>query len=174
MKAGILYELQTVQSELMGEFIDRVQNNEGVVKEENQADHLCAFFVPVHKESKSVYVGHHIKADEWMPPGGHIEKGEHPKDTVRREFEEELRFRLTDEQIELVDLTVIDIEPNERTCLRHWDMWYIVPVKEKMDYGVDKGEFYEAGWMSVEDAMEKMEVGRQNYMKAMKKVGKYL
>lgn len=36
-----------------------------------------------------VLLAHHVKFDKWVPPGGHIEDGETPAETVSREFVEE-------------------------------------------------------------------------------------
>lgn len=32
----------------------------------------------------------HKKAELWLPPGGHVESGENPRETVRGEVQEEL------------------------------------------------------------------------------------
>ena len=41
---------------------------------------------------------HHKKANDWIPPGGHIEENESPAATVIREFREELGYKLKREE----------------------------------------------------------------------------
>ncbi len=52
--------------------------------------HLVSYFLPVDPASGSVLLADHRKSGLWLPPGGHIEPGEHPAETVRRETREEL------------------------------------------------------------------------------------
>ena len=134
----------------------RINSNPLLVKSENVKSHFCSFFVPINKKTKSIYLVHHIKAQDWIPPGGHIEKNEHPTATVKREFEEELSHKLTDEVIELFDATIKDISTNPRNpCEIHYDLWHLVYVN-KLPFKFDRGEFYDAGWFSFEDALNKI------------------
>ena len=43
-----------------------------LTRPENPHDHFCAFFLPVDVKHSSIYLVHHKKADDWIPPGGHI------------------------------------------------------------------------------------------------------
>jgi ADP-ribose pyrophosphatase YjhB (NUDIX family) len=52
--------------------------------------HLVSYFVPFDTASRRVLLGDHVKAGLWLPPGGHCEDGEDPRDTVTREAREEL------------------------------------------------------------------------------------
>src|SRR4030042_4885169 len=67
-------------------FWQRLDSKIGLLKSENTSDHYCCFFLPFYKPDQLVYLGYHIKADDWISPGGHIDKGEHPIDTIKREF----------------------------------------------------------------------------------------
>lgn len=44
--------------------------------------HLVSYFVLVDTKHKSILLCDHIKAQLWLPSGGHVEHGEHPADTV--------------------------------------------------------------------------------------------
>lgn len=58
----------------------------------NQPDpHLVSYFPVVDPEADAILLGEHRKAGLWLPPGGHVEPGEHPRQTVQRECLEELR-----------------------------------------------------------------------------------
>lgn len=139
-----------------------------LIQSENIADHMCAFFVPVHLESKSVFIGHHVKANMWIPPGGHIEMGEMLVDTVRREFGEELGIPFGDETVELFAATVVDLKPKPgKRCQRHWDWWHMVAVAKMLDYDYDKREFFTASWLSLDQAVKKISEMRPEFKEVM-------
>ena len=52
--------------------------------------HLVSYFVPLDAVGRCVLLGDHVKSGLWLPPGGHVEEGEDPRDTVEREALEEL------------------------------------------------------------------------------------
>jgi 8-oxo-dGTP diphosphatase len=148
--------LKHTDKKVVDKIIKRINSDQKLVKSENIKSHFCTFFVPIHKKSKSIYLVHHIKAQDWIPPGGHIEKSEHPIDTVKREFKEELDHQLTTEIIKLFDATIKDIKDNPRNpCWMHYDLWYLVYV-DKLPFKFDKGEFYDANWFSFEEALKKI------------------
>jgi 8-oxo-dGTP diphosphatase len=53
-------------------------------------EHLCVYFALIDDASRSVLVIHHVKAQMWLLPGGHVDAGEDPRDTAEREALEEL------------------------------------------------------------------------------------
>jgi 8-oxo-dGTP diphosphatase len=53
-------------------------------------EHLCVYFALVDDASHSVLLIHHVKAQMWLLPGGHVDEGEDPRDTAEREALEEL------------------------------------------------------------------------------------
>jgi len=52
--------------------------------------HLVSYF-PV-LDGENILLVDHRNARLWLPPGGHVEQGEHPRETVAREIREELGF----------------------------------------------------------------------------------
>ena len=50
--------------------------------------HLVSYFVVV--DDGHVLLVDHRNAQLWLPSGGHVEAGEHPRETVVRELQEEL------------------------------------------------------------------------------------
>lgn len=136
-------------SHVFAEFIKRI-NQGKLLRQENPSDHFCVFFLPVDYESKSVYLVDHIKADDWIPPGGHIENFEHPVETVKREIVEELNFKVNENDIKIFDLTIKDITNLVRSCRKHWDIWYLIPVK-KRNFKIDMREFRGGKWFTVGD-----------------------
>ncbi len=60
------------------------------VKPLTPSPHLVSYFLLVDRPAGSVLLCHHRLSGLWLPTGGHVEPGEHPLDTVRREAVEEL------------------------------------------------------------------------------------
>lgn len=52
--------------------------------------HLVTYFLPYDERTDRVFLVDHRKARRLLPPGGHVEPGEDPWDTVVREAHEEL------------------------------------------------------------------------------------
>lgn len=134
-------------SPVFTEFIKRI-NQGKLQREENPSDHFCVFFLPVDYQSKSIFLVDHIKADDWIPPGGHIENFECPAESVKREIVEELNYNINDdEDIKIFDLTIKDIKKSVRPCLKHYDIWYLIKT-QKQDFKIDMREFREGKWFS--------------------------
>lgn len=147
-----------VPSLIISRFFNHVAKTEKLNKEVNIDEHICSFFVPFNRETKSIYLGHHIKADSWIPPGGHVNLGEHPADTVIREFGEELDYTITKDQVETFSLSIKDISKNPRNpCKMHYDFWYLVNVPV-VKFNYLKKEFYDAYWHTLDEAIEKINI----------------
>lgn len=139
-------KFKNTKKSLIDKFLKKLSSTDKVTKELNIDEHFCAFFVPINRKTKSVYLVHHIKADDWIPPGGHIIFGEHPTETVIREFYEELEYKISKKQISNFTLSYKDISRNPRNpCKLHFDFWYLVDVPKK-NFNFLKKEFYDAFW----------------------------
>ena len=147
-----------VDANLIEKFLHKLSSTDKLTKELNIDEHICAFFVPINKRTRSIYVGHHIKADSWIPPGGHIKSSEHPMETVVREFQEELAHKISKSQIELFSLSITNVilRPGN-PCKVHYDFWYLVNVP-KVKFDFLKKEFYDAYWHELDEAIDKIAV----------------
>ena len=68
--------------------------------------HLVSYFALV--DGDHVLLVDHKKAQLWLPTGGHVEPGEHPRATVVRELAEELGLELTETVGAPLMLTISD------------------------------------------------------------------
>ncbi|MEK9178843.1 MAG: NUDIX hydrolase [Patescibacteria group bacterium] len=134
----------------------RILEEGPLVKKEGATRHFCTFFVPIHIPSRSIYLGHHIKADDWIPPGGHIEMGELPLDTVKREMLEELQHKITDEKIIFFNISHKVINRPEQRCMEHFDLWHTVEMNNMPNFVFERKEYYDAGWFPIDEALSKI------------------
>jgi 8-oxo-dGTP pyrophosphatase MutT (NUDIX family) len=110
--------------------------------------HLVSYFPVCAPEARSVLLAHHRKAGLWLPPGGHVEPGEHPQSTVRREAAEELglaaRFLSPDPLFITVTAT--------RGPASHVDisLWYVLTGHPDAGLVPDPGEFHAVRWFGLD------------------------
>lgn len=163
-----LKDKKYVDQKIYQKFLNRLNSSQLLLRGDNAQDHFATFFLPVDRKTKSIFLVHHKKANDWIPPGGHIDKGELPSDTVIREMKEELDCIITKEQVCFYDITITEIR-NKRSfpCRRHWDLWYLVWVS-KSDFRIEKKEFYTAGWFGVKEAATKTK--KQSQRKEIQKI----
>lgn len=145
-----------IKQQTIKKFLKRLAVDTTITKEENPLEHFCSFFLPFDKESQTVFLGHHIIANDWIPPGGHLEKGENPIDAVYREFKEELGYTLKNECVVLFDISIIPVRKSKRPCKIHYDFWHVVYMA-KRNFIFNKSEFYNAQWLTKENALARMQ-----------------
>lgn len=149
---------KSVDSQTKNRFLKKIKSTDRLTKEVNVDEHICSFFIPFDRKTGSIYIGHHIKANSWIPPGGHIDELEHPVDTVVREFFEELGHKIDKNQVTPFNISIKDISDNPRNpCKVHYDLWYVVD-SPKIDFTFIKREYYDAKWMTIDEAMVKMDI----------------
>ena len=101
--------------------------------------HLVAYALVLDLEGDSLLLTEHIKAGIWLPPGGHVDPGEHPCATARRELKEELGVDLPLLKEEPLFLTVTQTAGNTPV---HTDvsLWYAFVDKASRSYAFDRRE----------------------------------
>jgi len=126
-----------------------------VGKPDKPPKHLVSYFVLVDPEQQSLLLGDHIKAQQWLPSGGHVELGEDPKDTVRREIKEELGidaiFLRNYEQP-----LFVTVRQTVGLTAGHTDvsLWYIVRGTLHRRLRFDRREFQSMEWFTFQEILE--------------------
>ncbi len=105
--------------------------------------HLVAYFAFVDHEY--ILLVDHINAGLWLPTGGHVEPGEHPRATVVREAKEELSINAKFLTRGALFLTVT--ETLGRTA-GHTDVsiWYTLRGDRSSQLVFDNSEFHSIRW----------------------------
>lgn len=109
--------------------------------------HLVSYFVLYDEISRKILLVDHIKAELWLPSGGHVEINEDPKETVRRECLEELGVQAdfwTDDPIFLTVTVTVGLTAGHTDV----SLWYILKGDQNTLYKFDKSEFNDVRWFS--------------------------
>ena len=105
--------------------------------------HLISYFAVVDDEH--ILLVDHINAELWLPTGGHVEPGEHPRATVLREAKEELSIGGAFLDDPPLFLTVT--ETVGKTA-GHTDVsiWYVLRGDRSTEVVFDRSEFHSVRW----------------------------
>lgn len=117
--------------------------------------HLVSYFVLIDPEHRSMLLADHIKAQLWLPSGGHVEPNEDPRQTVIREIREEL------------DQEAVFLKNNDKPFFAtvtetvgltagHTDvsLWYLVRGSVHDHVNFDRREFNDVEWFTFEEVLE--------------------
>ena len=110
--------------------------------------HLVSYFAVVDRGH--ILLVDHKNAQLWLPTGGHVEPGEHPRNTVRRELYEELGIRVEED---VASPTMITCTETVGRTAGHTDvsLWYVVEGNRELNVSFDAEEFNSVSWFNYED-----------------------
>lgn len=111
--------------------------------------HLVSYFAVV--DGESILLVDHKNAQLWLPPGGHVEEGEHPRDTVAREIREELGFAPPHE---IAGPLMVTCTTTVGLTSGHTDvsMWYVVNATRSQALTYNSQEFDGIKWFEFSEA----------------------
>jgi len=116
-----------------------------IAKPATPPKHLVSYFAVVDLESMSILLVDHRNAQLWLPSGGHVEPGEHPRETVARELFEELGFHAAHE---IGPPLMITASETVGLTAGHTDvsLWYVVYAERGQTLRYDEDEFNGVRW----------------------------
>lgn len=134
--------------------------------------HLVSYFVLIDFNEKKILLMEHIKSGLWLPTGGHVEKGEHPKAAVEREcleeigtkplFVSELPFFLTQNRTVKMTKEHMDVS-----------LWYVLRGDSKAPINYQKEEFNGYKWFDYQELLkmpiEKLDAQMHRFTKKLLK-----
>lgn len=115
--------------------------------------HLVVYFMPVDTAGGCLLLGDHRKSGLWLPPGGHVEAGEDPRQAVIRETREELgiaaEFHPAFGGGKPFFLTVTPTNgPNSHLDV---DLWFVLRGERDTPLFPDPREFKGVGWFGIDE-----------------------
>lgn len=112
--------------------------------------HLVAYFAVI--DAGHILLVDHRKARLWLPTGGHVEAGEHPRATVVRELKEELGMVTTVAHVG--PPRMVTVSETVGVTAGHTDvsLWYVVAGSRAAQIDYDASEFSQVSWFSFSDA----------------------
>ncbi|HEU5085882.1 MAG TPA: NUDIX hydrolase [Roseiflexaceae bacterium] len=111
--------------------------------------HLVSYFVVYDPQAEAVLLVDHRQAGLWLPSGGHVEPGEHPRDTVVREALEELQLAA---QFLIAEPLLLTVTETVGVTAGHTDisLWYVVRGDAAQRLWYDPAEFHDVAWFAVD------------------------
>lgn len=116
--------------------------------------HLVSYFLIVDDDECAFLLGDHRKSGLWLPAGGHVEPGESPLDTVRRECLEELGIRArfheaTGEQPVFITVTrTRSSRPDPHTDV---SLWFVLTHGRHAPLRPDEREYRSVKWWTTDE-----------------------
>jgi 8-oxo-dGTP diphosphatase len=112
------------------------------------AKHLVSYFVVV--DGHNILLVDHKNAQLWLPPGGHVEPEENPRETVARELSEELGMTPGHDiagPLMITCTTTVGLTPG------HVDvsLWYVLTTDRTQIIRFDQQELASVSWFRYSD-----------------------
>jgi 8-oxo-dGTP pyrophosphatase MutT (NUDIX family) len=113
------------------------------------AKHLAVYCVPLDIDAGKAFLGYHLAANLWLPPGGHVETNEHPVDAAIREYTEELGVAPV---LLSSNPLLATVEPTNGPG-GHIDVtfWYAFRSSTEQRVCVDEREFKQTRWVEFDE-----------------------
>lgn len=126
-----------------------------IAKPDKPPKHLVSYFVVIDPLHKSLLLADHVKAQLWLPSGGHVEPGEDPKTTVIREVREELGkeavfLRSNDKPFFVTVNQTVGLTPGHTDV----SLWYLLRGHLHDHLNFDRREFNDVAWFSFEEILQ--------------------
>jgi 8-oxo-dGTP diphosphatase len=111
--------------------------------------HLVVYLAVFDPIAQRLLLVDHRNAGLWLPPGGHVEPEEHPRETARREAWEELELHADFMDNEPRFLTITSTVGADAG---HTDvtLWYLLRGDSASAARVDMSEFHRVVWFSLD------------------------
>ena len=113
--------------------------------------HLVSYFAIIDPVDGASLLVDHINAGLFLPPGGHVEPGEDPVETVRREAREELGveavFAMSQPRPSFVTVTLTRGVDRGHTDV---SLWFVLTGRTDMAVTIDRDEFRSVRWWTPE------------------------
>ncbi len=118
--------------------------------------HLVSYIVLYDEKKQKILLVDHLKAQLWVPPGGHVDPGEDPRVTVSREATEELNLDVSLHRKLGPEPMMISITTTVGLTAGHQDvsLWYVCDGDSTRPIDPDPAEFRETRWWRLDEVLD--------------------
>jgi len=144
--------LDTLESQHINETVKWIDSGKELfrIKKPDVPDkHLVSYFCLFDQKEQKVLLVEHKKALLWLPPGGHVDPGEHPTKAASRECLEELHIEadfLFKDPIFITSTVTVGLTAGHTDV----SLWYVLKGDSSKDLRFDDGEFASVRWFSLD------------------------
>jgi len=124
-----------------------------IAKPDNPPKHLVSYFVVYDPNTQKILLIDHIKANAWLPSGGHVETGEHPRDTVVREAEEELELHARFDVMGEVPVFITVTQTRGHGTHTDVSLWYVISGDSTVTHRYDANEMRGYRWLKFDEIL---------------------
>lgn len=121
-----------------------------IAKPATPSKHLVSYFAVV--DDDHILLVDHRNAGLWLPTGGHVEPGEHPRETVVRELFEELGLLAAVDAIGPPAMVTVTVTTGQTAGHTDVSLWYVVRGNRSAAFAFDTAEFSAARWFAFAEA----------------------
>jgi 8-oxo-dGTP diphosphatase len=119
-----------------------------IMKPATPPKHLVSYFAIV--DNDHILLVDHKNAGLWLPTGGHVEPGEHPRATVAREIQEELGIP-SPHAIKAPLMITCTLTTGSRAGHMDVSFWYVLYGDRSHKFEYDQGEFNSINWFHFDE-----------------------
>lgn len=115
--------------------------------------HLVSYFVVIDPSQRSLLLIDHVKAELWLPTGGHVEPGEDPETTVEREALEELGLSAKFLNHRAPLFVTVTVTVGKTAGHTDVSLWYVLEGSASVMPAWDRREFRDCRWFSTQELL---------------------
>ncbi len=148
-----IYPADSIESEHVQETVAWIDSGEEIFrikKPDIPNKHLVSYFCLYDVKREKILLVDHIKAQLWLPSGGHVDINEHPFETAKRECLEELSVEaefLFENPIFLTSTVTGGLTAGHTDV----SLWYLLNGDSAKPLDFDKNEFKTIKWFSLDN-----------------------
>lgn len=168
-----IHPFDSLESKHIDETLEWIETSEEIFRIEKPDipnKHLVSYFCLYDQNTKKILLVEHKKAQLWLPPGGHVDPGEHPNMTAVRECSEELNI----EAIFLVEAPIfVTSTLTVGLTAGHIDvsLWYILEGNSQKKLDFDEKEFSSVKWFDLDNIpFEKSDPHMKRFVSKLKEI----
>lgn len=126
-----------------------------ITKPDDPPKHLVSYFVLYDVSANLLMLIDHIKANSWLPTGGHVDPDENPKETVMREAKEELNIKASFTPRFGVNPFFVTVTTTTGFG-NHTDvsLWFIIEGNSEAKLAFDPGEMNGYQWLTPQQILD--------------------